>query len=181
MVLMIFITFPKPIQKSFMKNIRKNSIRLLTALVAGLFVSAGAMAEKPDWAEGGKNGKFKQSNKQERREKSSESRQERGDRYFGDEQRTVITRYYTEQYRVGRCPPGLAKKQNGCMPPGQAKKWVVGRPLPREVVYYDLPPSVVLELGAPRAGQRYVRVASDILLIAIGTGMVLDGIENLGR
>ncbi|WP_210544377.1 hypothetical protein [Rhodoferax sp. PAMC 29310] len=164
-----------------MKNIRKNSIRLLTALVAGLFVSAGAMAEKPDWAEGGENGKFKQSNKQERRDKSSESRQERGDRHFGDEQRTVITRYYTEQYRVGRCPPGLAKKQNGCMPPGQAKKWVVGRPLPREVIYYDLPPSVVLELGVPRAGQRYVRVASDILLIAIGTGMVLDGIENLGR
>ena len=139
------------------------------------------MAEKPDWAEGGKNGKYKQSNKQERHEKSSKRSQENGDRQFRDEQRTVITRYYTEQYKVGRCPPGLAKKHNGCMPPGQAKKWVVGRPLPREVVYYDLPPSVVVELGVPRAGQRYVRVASDILLIAIGTGMVLDGIENLGR
>ena len=160
---------------------RKNSVRLLTLLVAGLLISASAMAEKPEWAEGGKNGKYKQSNKQERHEKSSKSSQENGSRHFQDEQRTVITRYYTEQYKVGRCPPGLAKKQNGCMPPGQAKKWVVGRPLPREVVYYDLPPSVVLELGVPRAGQRYVRVASDILLIAIGTGMVLDGIENLGR
>ena len=27
------------------------------------------------------------------------------------------------------CPPGLAKKHNGCLPPGQAKKWV-GRSLP---------------------------------------------------
>ncbi len=146
---------------------RKNSVRLLTLLVTGLLVSAGAMAENPDWAEGGKNGKYKQSNKQERHEKLSKRGQEHGDRHFHDEQRTVITRYYTEQYKAGRCPQGLAKKHNGCMPPGQAKKLVVGRPLPREGVYYDLPPSVVLELGVPRVGQRYVRVASDILLIAI--------------
>jgi len=25
-------------------------------------------------------------------------------------------------YGVGHCPPGLAKKNNGCLPPGQAKK-----------------------------------------------------------
>ena len=25
-------------------------------------------------------------------------------------------------YGAGGCPPGLAKKNNGCMPPGQAKK-----------------------------------------------------------
>jgi hypothetical protein len=25
-------------------------------------------------------------------------------------------------YRDGGCPPGLAKKHNGCLPPGQAKK-----------------------------------------------------------
>ena len=25
-------------------------------------------------------------------------------------------------YGVGGCPPGLARKHNGCMPPGQAKK-----------------------------------------------------------
>ena len=25
-------------------------------------------------------------------------------------------------YGVGGCPPGLAKKNNGCLPPGQAKK-----------------------------------------------------------
>jgi Ni/Co efflux regulator RcnB len=159
-------------------------VRLLALLAAGLLVSAGAMAEKPDWAGGGKNGKHKQNQSnenREHREEPSKGRQERGDRYFHDEQRTVINHYYTEQYRVGRCPPGLAKKHNGCMPPGHARQWVVGRPLPREVIYYDLPPAVVVQLGAPRAGQRYVRVASDILLIAIGTGMVLDGIENLGR
>ena len=31
-------------------------------------------------------------------------------------------------YGVGGCPPGLAKKGNGCMPPGQAAKFI-GQPL----------------------------------------------------
>jgi Ni/Co efflux regulator RcnB len=65
------------------------------------------------------------------------------------------------------------------MPPGLARKWSKGRPLPRDVVFYDLPPAIVLEIGAPPAGHRYVRVAADILLIAIGTGMVVDAIEDL--
>ena len=30
-------------------------------------------------------------------------------------------------YGMGGCPPGLAKKNNGCMPPGQAKKLNVGQ------------------------------------------------------
>lgn len=28
----------------------------------------------------------------------------------------------THDIGIGRCPPGLAKKNNGCLPPGQAKK-----------------------------------------------------------
>ena len=35
-------------------------------------------------------------------------------------------------YGVGGCPPGLAKKHNGCMPPGQAKKlYRTGQRFPR--------------------------------------------------
>ena len=82
-------------------------------------------------------------------------------------------------YRSGHCPPGLAKKNNGCMPPGQAKKWRIGQALPRDVIYYELPPAVVVRIGTPPAGHRYVRVAADILLIAIGTGMVVDAIADL--
>lgn len=34
-------------------------------------------------------------------------------------------------YGVGGCPPGLAKKGNGCLPPGQAKKlYNVGQRFP---------------------------------------------------
>lgn len=109
------------------------------------------------------------------RDRSSDS----GRRFFIDRHRTVIHDYYHDQYRSGHCPPGLAKKHNGCMPPGQAKKWGIGRPLPRDVVFYDLPPTVVMNIGYPPPGYRFVRVASDILMIAIGTGIVTDAIYDL--
>jgi hypothetical protein len=33
-------------------------------------------------------------------------------------------------YGIGGCPPGLAKKHNGCLPPGQAKKLYRGEHFP---------------------------------------------------
>ena len=101
--------------------------------------------------------------------------------YFGPEHRQVVQQDHARMIRAGYCPPGLAKKGNGCMPPGQAKKaYSIGQPLPPGVVYYELPPVLAVRLGAPPAGHRFVRVAADILLIAIGTGMVVDAMEDLG-
>jgi Ni/Co efflux regulator RcnB len=100
---------------------------------------------------------------------------------FGDSDRREISNYYGSQISSGKCPPGLAKKGNGCQPPGQAKKWTKGRPLPRDVVYYDLPRDLTIRLPIPPAGHRYVRVASDILLIAVGTSMVVDAIQDIVR
>lgn len=77
--------------------------------------------------------------------------------------------------------PWRVKKGNGCQPPGQAKAWSRGRPLPARVVYYEVPRQIVAVLPPPPAHHRYVRVAADILLIAIGTGIVVDAIEDLGR
>ncbi len=99
---------------------------------------------------------------------------------INEPERAIIRDYYGAEFGRGKCPPGLAKKNNGCMPPGQAKKWAIGRPLPRDVVFYELPSSLSVRLTAP-AGARYVRVAADILLIAAGTGMVLDAVEDLSR
>ncbi|NMG14480.1 RcnB family protein [Aromatoleum bremense] len=161
------------------------------ALIA-TFAAGSALADKPEWAGGGKPDKHQQNERRgdndyrERRGDDRVSRHRDSDRprvniHFGDRERIVIREYYSERVRTGRCPPGLAKKGNGCMPPGQAKKWSMGRPLPRDVIFYDLPPAIVVELGVPPPGHRYVRVAADILLIAIGTGMVVDAIEDLGR
>lgn len=100
---------------------------------------------------------------------------------FDDRQRNDLHAYYAELSQSGRCPPGLAKKNNGCQPPGQAKKWRKGYALPRDVRYYELPRDVLVHLGPPPSGHKYVRVASDILMIAIGTSMVVDAIDDLGR
>ncbi len=98
---------------------------------------------------------------------------------FSDHDRVVLGDYYGGMTSRGHCPPGLAKKNNGCMPPGQAKKWAVGQRLPRDVVYYDLPSSLTVRLTPPPSGYKYVRVAKDILLIAAGTGMVAAGVSDL--
>ena len=101
--------------------------------------------------------------------------------YFGEAQRRVVLQDHERMLRAGHCPPGLAKKGTGCMPPGQAHKaYVLGQPLPPGVVYYELPPTLAVRLGPPPAGHRFVRVAADILLIAVGTGMVIDAMSDLG-
>ncbi len=163
------------------------------ALVVGAILAGGpAMAEKPAWAGGGKGGKAQRMDrrdeqKSERRNGSANSRRDSAGPsaqrpgHFEERHRELVREYYAEQFRSGRCPPGLAKKNNGCLPPGQAKKWQLGRPLPRDVIFYEVPQPLVVQIGAPPRGYRYVRVATDILLIAIGTGMVVDAIDDLGR
>jgi len=169
---------------------------VLVLVMAGILATGPAMADKPSWAGSDKGGKHER--KDQRDEQKDEQRSERRDddrksgqgngrdsagrgRHFEDRHRVIVREYYAEQFRGGRCPPGLAKKHNGCMPPGQARKWQVGRPLPREVIYYQVPQPLVVQIGLPPSGYRYVRVASDILLIAIGTGMVIDAIQDLDR
>lgn len=166
-----------------MNNPRSQWCRtVLVVLATSLGAAAPALADKPDWAgkDGGKGGK---GGKQERSEQSRSHGGDRDARHggrFSDDQRTTLQVLYGDELRAGRCPPGLAKKRNGCLPPGQAKKWARGRPLGHDIIYYSLPPLWSERLGPPPAGHRYVRVASDILLIAIGTSMVVDAIEDLG-
>lgn len=156
----------------------------LALVIGGILAAGPVMADKPSWAGAGKGGK------DERMDRRDEQRGERRDRdgpsagkrsHFEDRHRVIVREYYVEQFRGGRCPPGLAKKHNGCMPPGQAKKWQLGRPLPRDVIFYEVPQPLVVQIGLPPSGYRYVRVATDILMIAIGTGMVVDAIQDLGR
>ena len=186
-----------------------NRKMILPMLVAGIFVANPAFAEKPEWKDnGGGHGKSQKTQEVNRKQsqevnkkqspakethrvqtqnvqtkhvQTSQTYDPRINIYFGDHHRDVIRQYYSDSYHSGHCPPGLAKKNNGCQPPGQAKKWRYGHPLPSDVIYYDLPSQVVISLGIPPEGQKYVRVASDILLIAVGTGLVLDAIQDLNN
>ena len=159
-------------------------------IISALLVTGGpAFAGKPSWAGGGKKGQQEEQGGQDDhggKGHGHKGEQDQGEKkgensYFDEHHRTVVREYLDQEFQSGHCPPGLAKKHNGCMPPGQAKKWGVGRPLPPEVVYYEIPQSVVVKLGPPPSGHRYVRVASDILMIAVGTGMVVDAIQDLNR
>ncbi|HKU71560.1 MAG TPA: hypothetical protein VJQ51_12035, partial [Burkholderiales bacterium] len=111
----------------------------LAAAVATSLVALPALSDKPSWAGGGDDhgGKGKGKGKGHQNSQGDQGNHDR--RHFEDRNRVVVRDYYVKEYKTGHCPPGLAKKHNGCMPPGQAKKWRVGHPLPRDVVYYDLP------------------------------------------
>ncbi|MCK2125469.1 RcnB family protein [Thauera aromatica] len=185
----------------------KTRPKLFTALalaLSGALLATPAAGEKPDWAGGGKpertqahpaeRGKAESPNRnQVQRDKAGAGERGRRDdsdeqhtsiqvsTYFTDSHREAVRTYYSEHFHAGRCPPGLAKKHNGCMPPGLAKQWRIGRPLPRDVVYYDPPYDIMVQLGVPPEGHRFVRVAADILLVAVGTGMVVDALEDLNR
>jgi len=169
-----------------MQQLTLKTSHILPLVIAGMLATGPALADKPSWGGHDKAEKHerrdKQSHDRDRDDRSFHQRDEydfSGQRYFDDRHRVVIHDYYIEQFRTGHCPPGLAKKHNGCVPPGQAKKWQIGYPLPRNVIYYDLPPAIVMQLGPPQPGYRYARVDSDILLIAIGTGLVVDAILGL--
>jgi len=104
---------------------------------------------------------------------------------FTDRDRAVVYNYYRTQYvSVGRCPPGLAKKGYGCVPPGQVvvaptRVWVIGQPLPPTVAYQPLPPPLAAQLPPPPPPYSYVQVDNDVLLMNTSNRVIADMITDL--
>jgi hypothetical protein len=99
---------------------------------------------------------------------------------FTTEQRAAAEGWYSETYGRGTCPPGLAKKHNGCLPPGQAKKrYQVGHALPSGTHYLPPPPELQARIGKPPEGYVYVTLDGDLLKLAVGTLLVVDAIDGL--
>lgn len=176
-------------------------------VAACLALAAPAWAEKPDHAGGKHQDKAekreakedrkaaKREDKEDRKAAKREDKldrkaEQRDDRYdgrrdgprvggyFDDRHRDAVRHHYTS-YQGKRCPPGLAKKNNGCMPPGHARRWEVGQRLPANITIYQVPQPILVTLPLPPPRHRYVRVDGDILLIAIGTMLVIDGVNGL--
>lgn len=100
---------------------------------------------------------------------------------FSRQQREEVQAWYAETYR-NSCPPGLAKKGNGCLPPGQAKKrYSIGQALPSGIIIQPLPGDLQRRVGAPPPGYIYAAVDGDLLKLAAGTLLVVDAIEGLKR
>ncbi len=82
-----------------------------------------------------------------------------------------------QPYYTRKCPPGLAKKHNGCLPPGHARGYRIGEPLIGG--YWPVPGDVAVLLPRAPYGSRYVWVDRDILLISEATKKVLDAVVIL--
>jgi hypothetical protein len=96
---------------------------------------------------------------------------------IGAPDQLAIRQYYGQQAAMGHCPPGLAKKNNGCLPPGQAKKmWAVGQPLPVGVAYYPLSPALLGRLTPAPSGYLYVQVGPDVLLMGAASRLIVSAV-----
>lgn len=99
---------------------------------------------------------------------------------FVDRDRAAVRSFYTETYGRGGCPPGLAKKDNGCLPPGQAKKrYVVGGALPHDVHITPVPTVLYQRLSPAPSGYAYGVVDGDLLLYSTVGRVVVDVIRSL--
>jgi len=154
----------------------------ITAALAGSFYATPATAGKPSWAGNNaeEHGKSHKKHKAHKKGKAKSKTSKHG-KHFHDKDADVMRHYYQNDSRNGKaCPPGLAKKNNGCMPPGQTtKQWTSGEPLPHNLRRYDLPRDLVSRLPIPPQGQRYVRILTDILLVDSNTDVVIDAIVDI--
>lgn len=171
------------------------SSRIVALALASLCLAGAGIAKDKDHGEHG-NGKHGNGNgngkhSQPRNVESRDDRAESGPRqrqrqdvrpgaHFNDEHRTQARQYYSQTYsNAQKCPPGLAKKQNGCMPPGQAKKWAVGQPVPQGVTVYSVAQPVLRQLPPAPYGYRYARIGSDIVLVQQRNNVIVDIIVGL--
>lgn len=101
---------------------------------------------------------------------------------FDDRDRGFVRSYYSDKHGIGNCPPGLAKKDNGCLPPGQAKKaYVVGEPLPSTVVINPLPPELSRLLTPAPTGYRYGYVDGAVVQYSPRDRLIIDAIDVISR
>ncbi|MCL2589798.1 MAG: RcnB family protein, partial [Betaproteobacteria bacterium] len=91
------------------------------------------------------------------------------------------------QYRAAP-PPRVTYRKMAPLPRGSyatyqqrpGRSWRMGRSLPRTVVYQEIPSPQIYNLAPPPRNHRYVRVGNDILLLAIGTGLIVNALYDIG-
>ena len=96
---------------------------------------------------------------------------------FAGNDRFYIQQYYGRAFGRGHCPPGLAKKGTGCVPPGHAKRWAVGHALPVGVTWYAVPHDLLVRLTPPPYGHSYVYLDGGVLLLNLSTRFVVDAVS----
>jgi Ni/Co efflux regulator RcnB len=78
------------------------------------------------------------------------------------------------------CVVGAVQDVAECNRAAQGKPWVVGRPIPVGLAWYELRDWDRFGLPAPVDGSRYVRIADDVLRVAVLTGDILEYLGAVG-
>ena len=155
--------------------------RIALLAIASMFAAAPGFAKDKEDNGQGKGNKHSQKNeaKAEKQAAKQERKEVKAGAYFNEQHRARVREYYAKEYGDGRkCPPGLAKKHNGCMPPGQAH-WDVGQRLPTDVPVYTVPQPVLVYLPTAPYGYRYHRIGNDLVLVQIQGNLIVDIIVDL--
>ncbi|MFN2428249.1 MAG: hypothetical protein ABR587_17575 [Candidatus Binatia bacterium] len=168
-------------------NPRSRTTSILSALLVTLVLAAAASADKGGQGKGGGKsgkgasqgsgnaGKGGKGNSGAPGKSANAAAKGKGGGKFETSQRSAIQNYYRDDYeRSGNCPPGLAKKNNGCQPPGQARRWDVGQPLPPDVVLMPLPSALRTTLSLPVPGYDYGYVEGSVVLFSTSSRVVVD-------
>lgn len=166
------------------------SRNLMVAVATFIIACNSAYAEKPEKGNGNGNSGKNKSEQQQKRGGGSDQGGKKADKgtyrndvsasfSFGSSETRIVRDYYGGQAAKGKCPPGLAKKGNGCQPPGQAKQWQKGRALGSDVRYHDIPNELRIRLPVPPLDHKYVQQGTDLLLIGVGTAIVVDAIDGI--
>lgn len=99
--------------------------------------------------------------------------------YKVEEKDRLVLQGYLQDVQKRNCPPGLAKKNRLCMPPGQYKRqYDVGDILPANI-FQSLPRGILKDLKPAPRDHRYVRVDQDVYLISAATRRIVDIISLL--
>lgn len=81
--------------------------------------------------------------------------------YIGDKSRDAVLKYYQEHPSAGT-----------------AANWKVGEPVPRGAALASVPPGLLASLPQLPPGHRYVELGGEVVMIAAGSRVVVDGISR---
>lgn len=164
---------------------------LCLLIIAGLGMASAtlpspAQAEKPAHAGKGNKGcghsKHKSGNSGKAPKASSRSSGDIDiDIVFDNGAKQAVRSNYGSSYAGKSCPPGLAKKNNGCLPPGRAKKYNRGDIVQESATLCRIPGSLEVKLKLLPAGYVYRYVDGEVLVVAEAALKVIDAVVLLSR
>lgn len=85
--------------------------------------------------------------------------------YIGSKHQALVRKYYESQ-------PASSNK---------AGKWKIGEPLPRKAVLTGVPDDLRARLPVVPPGHQYVQLDGEVVLLAVQSRMVVDGVSRTGR